>query len=56
MTTEGIKKRIAIIKRSPKNNGKIKELIQLVQEEIAKKDNFPLRDSLEEQLTQACIL
>lgn len=54
MTTERILKRISIIQKNNKNNGKIKTLIAIVQTEIEKIPNFSQRDSLEEKLTRAC--
>lgn len=55
MTTENILRRIAIIEHGNKNSGKIKSLIEFVQNKINGIDNFDLRDSLEEKLTIACI-
>lgn len=54
MTIESIRRRIGIIKSSPKNSLKIKLLIDFVEENIQRIPNFDLRDSLEEELTKAC--
>ena len=54
MTAESIIRRIEVIKRSNKQNSKIKFLISRVEYEIGKKRDFSLRDSLMEKLTHAC--
>ena len=55
MTTENIEKRIKIIEKNDKRNSKIKSLIDFVQAKIKEIEDFSLRDSLEEKLTNACI-
>lgn len=54
MTTENILRRIAIIEKSNKNNSKIRELIDTVENFISQIEDFDRRDSLEKALTDAC--
>lgn len=54
MTTEDLSRRIDIIAHSNKNNGKIKELIEFVEGKIMSIENWKLRDTLMEKLTEAC--